>query len=55
MSKIIRFPIERTTPRHGRTRRAAGKVVLFPGVRYEYLSGVEEHARPRISRRGHQH
>ena len=52
MSKIVRFPIERTTPRQASARRAAGEIILFPGVRYEYLSDADAGVRSRVSRRG---
>ena len=53
MRKIIRFPIERTMPRRAHAWRGAGEIILFPGVRYEYLGDAEEHTRPRVSRHGH--
>ena len=52
MSKIIRFPIERTQPRPAHARRAAGEIILFPGVRYEYLKDADVSLRPPVSRRG---
>lgn len=52
MSKIIRFPIERTQPRAAHARRAAGEIILFPGVRYEYLKGADAGMPLPVSRRG---